>query len=338
MLKISHGTRIKNINDTNGYGYATVNMIDSLTRLGYEVNQNDATADVEIWFDQPHHWKFSPNTYKVGFHPWESTALLPPSKRTNFLDWKDVMNQCDEVWTPSPLIAQWYTERMGVTAPVFVYEHGVDPAWKKEPRQVFDKMKFLHVGAEASRKGGIETMKAFRAAFPKNNDVELTMKIMSKGWKIPQLNRVNIINEKYSLPDLIGLFHSHHAYVYPSWGEGFGLTPLQAMATGMPTITVPEWAPYRDLLNPRLSLSAGLHKTQWPQIHPGLMLKPNFDDIVDAFRYTYEHYDEVHTAAQAAVPKILERYDWLELTRTAFESLSMRMGKSSKIVALETSA
>src|SRR5690606_37888916 len=120
-MRISHGTRIKSINATNGYGYATTNMIASLERLGYAVNQNDHTADVEIWSDQPHHWNFSPGPYKIGYHPWESTELLP--------GWAEIMNECDEIWTPSPVIADWYVRYAGIKVPVYVYEHGVDDIW-----------------------------------------------------------------------------------------------------------------------------------------------------------------------------------------------------------------
>ena len=327
MLKISHGTRFDSQSQSDGYGYATFNMLNSLQRLGYEVNPNDKNADVEIWFDQPHHWNFSPNTYKIGYFPWESTQLLPPSKSTDFLDWKDILNKCDEVWTPSPLIADWLRLHMNINKPVYVYEHGVDPVWKKEPRKIFDKMKFLHVGAEAARKGGIDTMKAFRAAFPTQKDVELNMKIMSKGWNVGWINRVNIINERLSLDSLVKMFHDNHVYVYPSYGEGFGLTPLQAMRTGMPTITVPAWAPYARFLNPRLSVHASMIKSPWPQLHPGNVLKPDFTELVESLRYSYNHYDEVHTAAQAAVEEIAAHYDWDRLTQEAFENLEKRLEK-----------
>lgn len=318
-MRISHGTRIEEMSDKNGYGYATVNMIDSLTRLGYEVNQNDPTADVEIWFDQPHHWKFSKGVYKIGYHPWESTQLLPNK------GWLENMNACDEIWTPSPIIADWYAKYMGIKPPVYVYEHGVDPIWKPVKRPVDGTFKFLHVGGEAARKGATETMKALRMAFPREYDVQLTMKIISEGWNVGRLNRVQIINGPKPLQDLIQMFHDHHVYVYPSYGEGFGLTPLQAMATGMPTITVPGWAPYADFLNPNLSVDSSFDKSPWPVLHPGNMLKPKFDDIVESMRYAYDHYYEVEDAAHAQLDKLLAYYDWDRLTKETFEALENRL-------------
>ena len=304
-MKISHGTRINDIDDTNGYGYATTQMIASLERLGHEVTRNDSSADVEIWFDQPHHWNFSKGVYRIGYHPWESTRLLPPGKQTDGKDWREIMNQCDEIWTPSPIIANWYKEFSGITVPVYVYEHGVDPIWSPKKRKVEDKFKFLHCGAEAARKGATDVMKAMRLAFPGNRDVELNLKIISRGWKIGHINRVNIINGKMGIDELIQMFHDNHAYVYPSYGEGFGLTPLQAMATGMPTITMPGWAPYANWLDPNLSIGSSFTGSPWPQLHPGNMLKPNMDDLVESMRYTYQNYESVHADSLAKVDALV---------------------------------
>lgn len=319
-MRISHGTRIKDISDLNGYGSATVQMLNSLSRLGYEVNQNDPTADVEIWMDQPPFLKFSEGPYKVHFHPWESTLLKN--------GWADIMNQADEVWTPSPIIAKWYRQKE-ITVPVYVYEHGVNEIWTPKHRKVTGTVKFLHVGMEAARKGGSETIRAFREAFPNKEDVSLTMKIISDGWKIDYLRKATIINERYSLPQMVELFHDHHVFVYPSHGEGFGLNPLQALATGMPTITVPAWAPYAEFLDPNLNIRSRLLRSQWyDSHHPGKMFKPRFDDIVDKMRYAYENYDRVSEEHFEQAPAVHERYNWDALTKQAFGNLENRLEKS----------
>jgi len=192
-MRISFNTPIvpEKLAKHNGYGYATDRMLASLDNLGYEVTVNDPKADVGLCFNQPQHWKFWPNQYKIGYHPWESTQLMK--------GWSDIMNKCDEIWTPSPVIADWYQRFAGVDVPVHVYEHGVDDVWTPVDRKVEGKFSFLHVGGEAARKGARDTMVAFRRAFPKNKDVELNMKIISSGWKIGSIIRINIINERSSL-------------------------------------------------------------------------------------------------------------------------------------------
>lgn len=322
-MKISQGTRLGKIKPTNGYGYATQNMYASLTRLGYDHSPNDVSADVEIWFDQPQHWKWSRSRiYRVGYHPWESTEI--------HRNWWKAMMYCHELWTPSPLIADWYRD-LGHHS-VHVYEHGVDgDSWSVADRKVEDKIRFLHVGGEAYRKGVDITTNAFRAAFNGNPDVELTLKMNNPGNKIEQLGNVRWINNLVPFNNLVKLFHDHHVFVYPSWGEGFGLNPLQAMATGMPTICTGAWAPYQRLLDPDLTLDSELVDSPWPKVHPGKMFKPDFDDLVDKMRWAADNYEDCLNDALPRAQAVREEYDWDRLTSKAFTALEWRLFSQGKI-------
>jgi glycosyltransferase involved in cell wall biosynthesis len=332
-MRFSHGTRVKTIAQHNGYGYATDRMSSSLKRLGHEFVQNDPEAPVQIWFDQPHHWKWredqllatSTSTnrnyfhqYRIGYHPWESTQLKD--------GWVDKMNECDEIWTPSPLIAEWYAED-GVKVPIYVYEHGVDhEIWKPVDRKVEDTINFLHCGGEAARKGSQQTMEAFRKAFPDRQDVRLTMKMINPGWNLNQIGKITVLNKNLDLNELVKLFGDNHVYVYPSFGEGFGLTPLQAMATGMPTMTLPAWAPYERFLDPNLNIDSSLRHSPWhDSVHPGKMFRPNFDEVVDKMRWVADNYDQAKGFAMSQVDKIKEEYDWDSLTKETFDSLEKRL-------------
>lgn len=317
-MRISHGTRIAHIKSTNGYGYATDRMAHALKELGHDFNQNDPEAPVQMWFDQPHHWEWNEsNQYRIGYHPWESTRLKA--------GWAKMMNEADEIWTPSPLIADWYAKYAGIKKPIYVYEHGVDPIWKPVDRKVEDKMYFLHCGLEAGRKGGGEVMRAFRLAFRDKDDVALTMKCNMSGINVPSFGRTTVVNDEVPVETLVNMFQAHHVYVYPSWGEGFGLTPLQAMATGMPTITVPKWAPYERFLDPNLNISSKMMQSPWPKTHPGKMLAPRVDDLVDHLRWVYDNYDQAKAFAMGQTENIAKEYDWISLTRDAFDSLQNRL-------------
>jgi glycosyltransferase involved in cell wall biosynthesis len=330
-MRISNGTRHGELSEHNGYGYAGTNMLKSLARLGYEVNPNDPTADVEIWFDQPMWWDFSPGTYKIGYHPWESTKLpIKRDKNSGNMNWADKMNECDEIWTPSPLIAEWYVERMGIKVPVYVYEHGVEPIWTPVKRERGDGLfKYLHVGAEASRKGAKEAMVAFRTQFgaDRGKTVQLDMKMISEGWSIITLPGINYINDLWSIEQLIELYHRDHVFLYPSYGEGFGLNPLQALATGMPTIIPPAWAPYAKYIHPKLAVESNLQKTPWPNIHPGSMFKPNQDSVNAAVRYAYDNYEELVEWHVAQVPALTAEYSWDTITERVFTDLENRLQK-----------
>lgn len=327
-MRISHNTRvdISKLDIFNGYGYATERILASLSHLGHVVNHNDTDAEVGIWFDQPHHWKWYGSQYRIGYHPWESTELQD--------GWVGKMNECDEIWTPSPVVAEWY-KKEGVRVPIFVYEHGVDhKTWKPYRRVVDDQIKFLHVGGEAARKGGDIVLDAFRVAFEGRDDVTLTLKMNNPGWAIKSWGKVSIISEMMTLDELVELYHSHHVFVYPSWGEGFGFNPLQAMATGMPTICTGAWAPYRRFLNPALNIRSKLSESPWQKIHPGKMFKPDFDQLVISMRSVADNYDSFHEFAQISAPGIHKQYDWNRLTKQAFDSLERRIKNSHDHLAL----
>jgi glycosyltransferase involved in cell wall biosynthesis len=73
-----------------------------------------------------------------------------------------------------------------------------------------------------------------------------------KEWK--QNNRVtrnkNVIldGRKLSSKALIELYHSAHCFLFPTRGEGFGLTLAEAMRTGLPCIS-PYYSGLTDFFN-----------------------------------------------------------------------------------------
>lgn len=329
-MKISFNSpknSIKDLDPYHGFGYAGANMLINLKELGYEVEFNDPTAEIGFIFNHPSQAKFYPHQYNILYFPWESTEVQK--------GWKEVMDACDEIWTPSPWCAGVF---MNITdTPVYVYEHGVEHSWIPVRRKVKDRLMFLNQGGEAARKRSFDVRAAFGLAFPGKDDVGLTMKMWNPALLtndgrgnvksiIPaKLGRIEIINRDMALPELQKLYHQHHAFVYPSAGEGFGLTPLQALATGMPTITLADWAPYANFLDPNLTLHGKLVATDWPKIHPGKVYTHSQDELIDHMRYVYYYYDELAQEAFDRAEEIHKTYDWKRLTRRAFSDLKSRL-------------
>lgn len=320
-MKISFSTIPGNLIRTIGYGYAGYNMVCALQRLGHQVPFQDPSAKVQIHFSQPEYFDFHPGQYKIGYTPWESTGMPE--------GWVDTFNTVDELWTPSPLIAQWY-EDAGVKTGIKVYEHGVDKIWSPRRRRPERKIRFLHMGEPAPRKGGEMAFRAFRDAFGSRDDVHLTIKsngastvrYKDKSGSIIALptdfNNVSVITQVLDEPLLVNLFHEHDAFVYPGWGEGFGLIPIQAMATGMPTICTEAWAPYARFILPELRLGSQLVDSPWPFMHPGQMFKPSYDELVDMYRYTADNFNRLAGNAYRESFNIHQDYDWDRLTEDAF--------------------
>lgn len=323
-MKINFYTVKDNLDTTRGYGVAGERIFSSLELLGHKVGYDTKDADVGISFCAPQAYKFYPHQYKIGYTPWESTEL--PG------GWLKHMNACDEVWATSPWVAEVY-RNAGVTVPVHVYEHGINSKWVPVERPKKDVIKFLHIGEPALRKGGQMAVDAFRAAFGDQQDVELTMKCYEqhwlrawteKGFTTPDkgYSNVNIIPETISPNKLMALYHSHDVMVYPTYGEGFGFIPLQALATGMPTICTDDWAPYKKYLGP-LSLSGRYDRSIW-SVHPGNVYYPKYDELVDLYKYAYNNIDDLKEYYMSQAPQIPEEFDWLKKTEEAWEHIFKR--------------
>lgn len=310
-MRVSLNQPYIRVADNNGYGYAAKMCREALRALGHTVKWRDKSADVEINFIQPEQWHWT-GPYRIGYVPWESTKFRD--------GWVEAFNSVDEMWTPSPVIAD-YMVAAGVTVPVRVYEHGVESLWSPKQRTVDGQFNIFHHGAEALRKGGNETIRAFFEKFNAEEPVTLNMKMLLSDFILPPSQRIAVHTGKVPIADLVALYHKMHFMAYPSWGEGFGLTPIQAMATGMPVLITKGWAPYEGLLAEHNLIESTMVDSPWPRIHPGQVWKPNQDDFMDKMRWHYDNREIAAEEAQVLSKRVHKEYDWVDLTRNAFEHL-----------------
>lgn len=312
-MKISFNqTNSANVRDNNGYGYAAKMCKDSLVELGHEVSWRDPSADVEINFIQPEHWHWT-GPYRIAYLPWESTGFRD--------GWVDSLNECDEVWTPSPVIAQWMVDA-GVKKAPHIYQHGVEPVWSPKLRVVEpgQRWRVLHHGAEALRKGGNDAIKAFLATL-NDEPATLVLKMLMNQWAVHDTDHIHLLGKKVPLDELIEIYHGVHAMVYPSYGEGFGLAPLQALATGMPALITRGWAPYEYLLPDELLIDSHLIESPWQGHHPGKVFQPHQDDLQDKLKSMYENQQKLAEWAFENAPVVHKDYNWKDLTEKAFAHL-----------------
>jgi glycosyltransferase involved in cell wall biosynthesis len=330
-MRISFNTSPGNLSMNTGYGLAGYHTVVSLQALGHDVRFKDPSAPVELAFCMPDFSEWSsPKAYHIQYTPWESTELKD--------GWLEAFNEnCDEVWTTSPLIREWYI-KAGVKEPISIFEHGVDHEWSPHRRKHSGKMKFLHIGEPAPRKGGQVTMDAFADTFGNNPDYSLTIKGWNRSWiraKRPDgsiappqelYNNIHTVYNTLEVEQMRSMVKAHNVLVYPSWGEGFGLIPLEAMATGMPVIMTDHWAPYKRFILPELIVESRLAKSPWPEMHPGMMFEPSYDSLVKGFKTAAEDYDRLAGRAYRNAFKIHEEYDWVKQTEKAIAPIVERFG------------
>jgi glycosyltransferase involved in cell wall biosynthesis len=169
---------------------------------------------------------------------------------------KAINENFDVLLSPSQFCTHVF-EKSGVQIPVHTVGHGIDPeAWPLNPRTQTAKQLarpfcfLIYANAEWGhhRKNYQLTVDAFVDAFGSNPDVKLVLK--TTGGAIPshvmKLKNVEIISAGYSRQQLVDLLAKVDCLVFATNGEGFGLPPREAMATGVPAI-VSNWGALETL-------------------------------------------------------------------------------------------
>jgi glycosyltransferase involved in cell wall biosynthesis len=323
-MDISYVTNRGDLHTHGGYGVAGFGIVTSLQKLGHTVPWDNPNAPVQLNFCFPSVFADSlrKNQYQIYLCAWESTKLQE--------DWYEILdNEVDEIWAASPWV-KYILEENGYKVSQ-VYRHGVDPMWRPYSRKVNQKVRFLYEGGSA-RKNPQLIYDAFKAAFDDDNDVELVMKEkyssdvrIYDGKNIigTPAGNVKIITKIYQEDQMVQLFNMSHCLVSASSGEGYGLTGQQALATGMPVVATKECCPYSDYLG-QLGLESTYVDSTWPDMHPGKILKPDFDDLVDKYRYVKDNIGSLLPKYYQQSFQIHDWADWETLTDQAFSEVVER--------------
>jgi len=322
-MQISFSTPTINMKNNNGYGYAGLNIVQALTELGHTVPFQNSKAPVQLNFSQPDHFKMHRNQYQISYTPWESTVI--PST------WKSNLEVVDEIWTTSDWCANVF--ELNGYSDVKVFPHGISSVWEPKKRIDDGVIKFLHIGEPAPRKAGQMVLDAFISLFADNPKYSLTIKAYGVNTTrvynnyidkniigLPQniYQNIKIITDNLNEEELVKLYHDHDVLVYPCYGEGFGFIPLQALATGMPTICTSSWAHYKKYLGP-LKLKSQLIDSPWQFPHEGKVFEPNRQHLVELMREVSLNFNAYSGYYYSQATKIHEEYNWNQLTANAFE-------------------
>lgn len=299
-----------------GHGYVTMRLLSHINATKHKI-YIDRDADLEFNFTHPNFYKFSdsPQSVKVGYVAWESTKLQD--------GWQEIINtMCDEMWVPNNFtksVFQNYYDK-----DIYVFPHGVDSQFQPKLRSIEGPVKFLHIGYPALRKNLPDVIKAFLELYKDNMDYQLTVKTYAGAEFESDEPNINVIGRDMTYSNLIKLINDHHIFLYPSWGEGFGLIPLQTMATGMPTITTGEWCDYKEYAN-GLIIDSSLEDSPWQKWHPGKQYKPDYDNFIELIKSTVDNYDSIANKQFLTAPEIHKEYNWDTVIARHFDNVESRL-------------
>lgn len=250
-----------------GFGYTShqKQLRAALERAGVEITSD---SDIAISIVPAGNFTPVPGKFNVLYTMYESLDIPK--------DWIPKINEADLIVVPcthNKRLFRKYTDR-----PIEVCWEGVDvDTFEFKPRTFpgeGEPFTFLWFGASNERKGYVHMIAAWKL-FNENNPelidkVRLIMKTtqLSDGQEriVGYENGVPIkqpmprervfvagnaivdtrklpMKREGALPGLVDVYHSAHCFVFPTMGEGFGLTLAEAMATGLPCIYTPWSGP-----------------------------------------------------------------------------------------------
>jgi glycosyltransferase involved in cell wall biosynthesis len=322
-----------------GYAYAYYEIERHLRNYEYngtklQLDINSPKSNVQLYFGSPPGY-FYPHQYKIQMTQWESTKV-PPA-------WVGYAKSYNEWWTANEFGKQAFINSGVPEEKVHVYEHGVDhELWNKHLRGKNKKIRFLHIDSGSPRKRADLVKKAFNICFKDNDNYELTFKHSHIPASGVNWNDVNImeshgewetsnirhIRENMNIDDLVSLFKFHDILLYPSEGEGFGLIPLQALATGMPVISTGRWCSYEKFLNGNvIDSKLGVSDIVETYTRHGEVVIPDLDSMVYLINNSVNDFNKQSNVFYQQVNDIIEEYDWERLTFKAMNNFIKRNGE-----------
>ena len=301
---------------SQGYQIAAINSIQALQEKGYGVFYNRKEIPIHINFCPPTYYQLQ-NEVNIGYTPWEST-LVPSSWRFN-------MSQSSEIWATSNFVKEIY-ENNQVHPSVHVIPHGISPEFSILERELTGRFNFLHIGGDSKRKNAQLVVDAFLELYDGDPDYQLILKynnfcyadVYMNGHIVPAHDHPQIIGipDNFTVDQLVRLYHKCHCLVYPTSGEGFGMIPFEAIATGLPTICT-NLTGCADFAKMSIPLDAKWGNADFNDFFYGVdtgdWAIPNYDDLIDLMTHVVNEYDEFKKYTMQSAKIIHSTLRWADI-------------------------
>lgn len=246
-MKILWPTKIEGVGDRYGYARASDEVVKSLKRAGvllfHSTSEDEQSAyskqcDVAVHFVPANLFSPIKGIPNVLFTMFEAEPLP--------VSWIPKIRSADLLITPSRYCTQVFRRHAGGKT-VKTCHLGIDPekyyyVERRAPSNA--NLRLLWCGSPSLRKGwdviagresnGTRYKGAFAMAFTPQHAVQLYVKTSSVAGDVAVHYDGKIVVDTRPLPEeqMIDLYHKSHVLVNTSRGEGFGMIPLEFMATG----------------------------------------------------------------------------------------------------------
>ena len=184
---------------------------------------------------------------------------------------------------------------------------------RKFPENTLQKpFRFLWVGAPNPRKGYEEVIIAWKwSGADRNPNVELYLKTTMTN-KVEQRGNCIWDSRDMTLEGLRDLYYDAHCFLFPTRGEGWGLTLTEAMSTGLPCIAT-KYSGTADFFDSYVGYEISYRMQHFYLQHYNLhteMALPSVEHLIQQMCYVVAHYTEARGKARKASERIRHRYTW----------------------------
>lgn len=303
-VELNRSIYYKTVRETpDGYGMSSAIIARQLKKLGMSLEQNYEGQKVGLLYSYPYGILQMQTPIRLVMTMFESDKI--PS------DWPDYLKQADEVIVPSKWCQSVFAKSgvnstvvpLGFNQEIFRF---VD---RPVPVEEHKDFVFLHYNGYNMRKGFREVVMAFSEEFRQDEPAKLIIKTTIPSPPLPlpkkQYPNIEVIAGMMEEIDLLKLHARSNCFVYPSRGEGFGITPLEAMATGLPAI-VPNAHGISEYFDSNFMLEVkadercpGLYSRFQGQ-DVGEMVVCSVSDLRRQMRYAYNHQAEMKELGKSA--------------------------------------
>lgn len=267
MLQAINVYTTSGMNPHTGYGKLEIGLINGLQSIGVEVHPHGP-----LTWDAVRLMKDTDRAALVARLPLPCPTIitgLPQngeqvsgerwfygmSESTQVSDyWVEDLNRLyTGVFVPCPELVTIY-QKCGVTIPV--YDVGMGNDYHLPPARLGFKrwdgkgeFIFLSYSYGDMRKGAHLAMLAFKQLFHDQPNMKLWIKARGarQSWLAGcQDEQITVYHDAMTEDEWLRLLRQAHCFVFPSYGEGYGLPPREATLAGTPTIAT-QWLGLHDI-------------------------------------------------------------------------------------------
>lgn len=296
-------------NTHNGYGMTRDYLVKYLAREGIILDTEYKNQDVTFILHIPPAIASAKGKIKILYTMLEGDTV-PES-------WKPHLAAASKIIVPTTFVQQSFKNAgfestvvpLGFDQEVFRYVE------RKEKKPYT----FLHYEAFQNRKGWQEVLDAWMLSLHEETfDARLILKTIKPWNEIPAEEvsqftyNVEVISGKLPHHALFDILAEVDCFVFPSRGEGFSLPPLEAMATGLPTV-ITKGHSHMDYYNEdcmygvEADIKIPATYSDWE--NQGYFVRCSATRLAEVLKHVYTHRDEAKAKGKLA-SEYVKRYSY----------------------------